>query len=372
MDNEPDYARPFAGSRWIDVLPRSAACPQVPQHVLLHAGPPYVGAPPSPVRHAAIQALLYDGMAADTHAAAALLDSGEVKLAPAQEHGVVTPLAQVVSASMPLMAVEQGGHIRFAPLVEGPPPALRLGAMAPACRAALRAIDIWVRGAIVPLIRTHAPAIDAIVAAATRKGDECHARTAAANEALIEQLAGLPSADAQRLRNLPAFVLPLLMAAAAAALRANNGPVAGLGGNGRQFGVRWRTGVTEPGTWTSCAALPPRGPRLPGHETSRPLPAIGDSAVIDFCGLGGQAIAAAPLLAAEWAAVLPADALAGRAALVDPVTGLVDVQRIGMTGRAPMIHLAILDDAGEHGLIGRGFYMAPASLFSPMGTQDGS
>ena len=372
MNSEPDYARPFAGSRWIDVLPRSAACPHLPPEVLLHAGPPYAGAPPSPVRHAAMQALLYEGMAADAHAAAALLASGDVKLEPAQEHGVVTPLAQVVSASMPLMAVEQGGHIRFAPLVEGPPPALRLGAMAPACRAALRDIDTWVRSTVVPLLQAHAPAVDAIVAAATRNGDECHARTAAANEALIEQLAGLPLADAQRLRSLPAFVLPLLMAAAAAALRSNNGPVAGLGGNGREFGVRWRTGATEPGAWTQGAALAPSGPRLPGHETSRPLPAIGDSAVIDLCGLGGQAIAAAPLLAAEWAAVLPADALTRRAALVDPATGLVDVQRIRMTGQAPVIHLAILDDAGEQGLIGRGLYMPPASLFSPMEARDGS
>ena len=100
-----DYARPFTGALWFDVLPRAAVRPQLSAQVLLHAGPPFRSAPPAPVVHAAIQALVYEGLAADARVAAALLARGEVRLQPAQDYGIVTPLAQVVSASMPLVAV---------------------------------------------------------------------------------------------------------------------------------------------------------------------------------------------------------------------------------------------------------------------------
>jgi hypothetical protein len=94
------------------------------------------------------------------------------------------------------------------------------------------------------------------------------------------------------------------------------------------------------------------------------LGAIGDSAVIDFCGLGGQALSAAPLLASEWSAVLPADALARRERLIDPDTGIVDARRVVASGLAPLINLAIIDRDGAAGLIGRGFYSTPLDLFS--------
>ncbi len=111
-------------------------------------------------------------------------------------------------------------------------------------------------------------------------------------------------------------------------------------------------------------AQSPRGVRLPGADTPSALGAIGDSAVIDFCGLGGQALAAAPLLAAEWSEVLPADALTRRRELIDPHTGIVDPERIALGDLAPLINLAIIDRAGRAGLIGRGVYAPPAALFT--------
>jgi hypothetical protein len=85
--------------------------------------------------------------------------------------------------------------------------------------------------------------------------------------------------------------------------------------------------------------------------------------VIDFCGLGGQALLAAPLLAAEWSSALPDDALTRRQRLIDPDTGLVDPERIVRGAVAPLINLAILDRGGTEGLIGRGFYCPPVDLF---------
>jgi hypothetical protein len=94
-----------------------------------------------------------------------------------------------------------------------------------------------------------------------------------------------------------------------------------------------------------------------------PSCAIGDSAVVDFCGLGGQALGAAPALVSEWAAWLPADAVTRRSRLVDPQSGIVDLRRVVASSLAPLINLAILDSSGHAGLIGRGFYIPDIALF---------
>jgi hypothetical protein len=354
-----DYARPFAQAHWCDILPRAAACPQLPASVLLHAGPPFRGAAPAPVLNSAVQAVLFEGLAADDAAARALLSRGEIRLQPAQDHGVVTPLAQVVSASMLLVAVRQQDQVCHAPIIEGPAPALRFGSAAPECALRLRAIGRWLDSAVAPLVRREPPAVDELIRIAVDAGEECHARTAAANEALVSALHGLGALHAASLRASPAFVLPVLMAAAAAALRTRRSAVEAIGGNGVDFGVRRRG---SPG-WRQLPAQAPRGVRLPGSETSVALGAIGDSAVIDFCGLGGQALSAAPQLAAEWSDVLPADALARRGQLIDPRTGLVDPDRITRGALAPLINLAIIDRDGQAGLIGRGVYAPPVGLF---------
>jgi len=103
------------------------------------------------------------------------------------------------------------------------------------------------------------------------------------------------------------------------------------------------------------------------------LPAIGDSAVIDFCGLGGQALCACPLLLEEWRAWLPADATSRRHAIVHPRNGLVNALLVAASGLAPLVNLAAVDAAGARGLVGRGFYAPPPELFaSALQALDGS
>ncbi|MFN6998277.1 MAG: hypothetical protein ACK4PH_29165, partial [Aquincola tertiaricarbonis] len=116
--------------------------------------------------------------------------------------------------------------------------------------------------------------------------------------------------------------------------------------------------------WRSVPAAPPRGTRLPGHAATAALGAIGDSAVLDFCGLGGQALAAAPALCAEWQGLLPADLPTRRAAVVDAASGLVDAACIVAHGLPPLVNLAILDELGNAGLIGRGWYAPDPALFT--------
>ncbi|MGA2563449.1 MAG: DUF1116 domain-containing protein [Steroidobacteraceae bacterium] len=355
-----DYAKPFAGALWFDVRSRAAVCPELSAFILLHAGPPYRGAPPAPVLNSAVQALLFEGLAADSQAARELLQDGRVQLRPAQDYGIVTPLAQVVCSSMLLLAVKQRGEVAYAPMVEGPPPALRFGSDAAQCRERLRAGNVLASSAIAPVIQREPIAIDELIRDAIAAGEECHARTSAANAALIGRMRGLDAESAARLRGNPAFVLPILMAAAAAALRSSDCAVTAIGGNGIDFGIR-RRGQQA---WQHRPAQAPRGPRFAGLSAQTALGAIGDSAVIDFCGLGGQALAAAPTLAAEWATVLPADALSRRDGLIDAHSGIVDPERIVRSAVAPIINLAVLDHEGKAGLIGRGCYCPPVSLFA--------
>jgi hypothetical protein len=359
MPNQASHAAAFDHTFWFDVIPRHIACPGLPPQVLLHAGPPYRGSPPAAVLNAAVQALLYEGLATDETAARAMIASGDARLAPAQGYRVATPLAQVVSASMPLLAARQNGETFYAPVVEGPAPALRFGSTDARSRDALSAFGAWVMDTVAPLVRCQPVAIASVIRTALANGDECHARTGAANEALLARIDGLGPEGIARLRANPAFVLTVIMAGAGAALRSHRSGIEAIGGNGIDFGVRHR-GETQ---WRRIAAEAPWGTRFAAQGDTAALPAIGDSPLIDFCGLGGQALDAAPLLAAEWAHLLPDDARVRRTTLLDPASGIVDPARVAQSRMSPVINLAILDSAGTAGLIGRGFYAAPASLF---------
>lgn len=360
------HVRPYAGAQLRNVTRLSDVMPHLDPFVLLHAGPPYArGELPRPVRNAARHALVYEGLAQDHDEAAGLLDRGRARLAPAQDYGVVTPLAQVVSRSMAVLHVGDSTDLVYAPLAEGPPPALRFGSADPQCVARTRACADLALLHLAPSLAERPVAIDAIVREALAAGDECHTRTGAANQALARALSGMDAASLDTLRANPGFVLPVLMAASAWALRRHavgrpDAIVAG-GGNGCRFGLR----LARDKGWRTMQALPPRGPRLPGAPDATVLGAIGDSAVIDLCGLGGQALAWAPELAAEWQSLLPSDWIVRAQAVVDPLTGLVDAARVARLKQAPNIHLAMLDADGNAGLLGRGFYCPSSDLFDP-------
>jgi hypothetical protein len=355
-----NLAAPFTGACWRDVQRRSDVLPQLDRHVLLHAGPDFHGAAPAPVRHAAVQAILFEGLANDVSTAQALLSMGEVRLSPAQDHGGVTPLAQVVSASMPVAVVGDDASVAWAPLVEGSAPALRFGSAAAEPLQRLHAVSAMGLERLGPWLRLHPLSLAPVIAQAVAAGDECHSRTGAANAALIDALAGLGSDDRAALSCSPGFVLTILMAAACWRLRRQHTGIAAVGGNGSRFGVR----LHGEAHWRCGPAQAPAGTRLAGRESTPALGAIGDSAVIDFCGLGGQALACAPALREEWRALLPADLRAARDAVIDPATGLVDPARL-VDGRVmPLVNLALLDRDGQHGLIGRGFYRPEPALFT--------
>lgn len=364
MNLHEKSAAPFAialeKAVWTGVASRSDLLPKLPAAVLLHAGPPFLGDVPAAVLQAAALALQYEGQSIAVTDMAALLQSGAVRLEPAQDHGVVTPLAQVVSASMPLAVVSNAKAAAFAPLVEGPSPALRFGTGGSAALARLKDASTMAIDRLAALLHANPVNLHDVAYQALAQGDECHARTGAANEALLEQMPWLEQPDRERIRANPSFVLPLLMAAASAALRSQPDGVVAVGGNGQRFGLRLKSAAD----WRCIAADSPRGTRLEQFRDVQALGAIGDSAVIDFAGLGAQAFESAPALLAELRASLPADVLDRRSQVLNKTTGLVSGLQVITAQKAPLVNLAILDRGGENGLIGRGTYEVPITLFN--------
>ncbi len=356
-----DLLLPFRGARWQDVQPRHAVLPGLDADVLLHAGPPYASGDtvPAAVRNAAALALVHDAREPDFAAGLSALAAGRYRWAPAQDHGVVTPLAQVVTAGMPLLVVGDAHAVRYAPIAEAPAPALRFGSPHASCVDNLRQQSTWALATLGPCLRAAPLALDAVIAQALAQGDECHARTGAAHAALLARLPSLSTDYRHSLSGNPGFVLTAIMAAAAWALARGAGELAAIGGNGVDFGIRGR-GAAD---WLCMPASAPVGTRLPVAPDEVVLGAIGDSAVIDACGLGGQALACAPALSEEWRAVLPADWADRPARLLGP-DGIVDPARVAASGCAPLIHLAMVGAGPDAGLLGRGFYAPAAELFA--------
>ena len=105
------------------------------ERVVLHAGPPLAWARACPTMQAAVLcAIRYEGWAADDAAARALVERGEVTLAPCHHRGAVGPMTGLITASMPVFVVEnrRRGNRAFATINEG---LGRCSASAPTTRA---------------------------------------------------------------------------------------------------------------------------------------------------------------------------------------------------------------------------------------------
>lgn len=342
------------------------ALPSLQGLTVLHAGPPFVKACiPAAVRNATIHALLYEGQAATPDQAANLIDSGKVDFQPAQDWGVVTPLAQVVSPSMPVFVIGDGTSQMYAPIVEGAPTGIRFGSPEPECLENLRQHARFAAMELGPQLKKSPVKISEIINTALAEGNDCHTLTDRANAALLEQVDGLSNEYRRLLENSPGFVLPVVMGAAGWLLRF--GPrapdsaehIVAAGGNGLQFGIK----LSGQMHWSTVPAHPPVGKRFPHHEGRPVLGAIGDSAVIDFCGLGGQALGHAPSLVSDWQALLPEDWSSRPGHVLALDSGIVSVQRVVEQHTVPIVNLALVsaDDAG--GILGKGFYQPDLSLF---------
>ncbi len=360
----------------------------LPANVLLHAGPPFDSVMQicRPILNSACVAAVFEGLCDDFDHAESKIALGEIILKPAQDHQVVSPLAAVVSASMPLHRIQDRknpGFSIYTPINGGSRPALRTGQRSDAVLKHIR----WLNQSFADFLHNgmgDAIPLIPLAGAGLREGDDCHGRTVASTRHLIARLKSgyadqNPGAtpDPEILEFMeasPGLFLNLWMAASKIMMMAASGIqdssfVTAMGGNGVEAGIQL---AGLPGQWFTMPAQPPLGKFDLDIPMNRALGAIGDSAVVEGFGLGAMVVRLSPEQARVFADWLPTGY--EQRCLQLPVIdhpGFEDLGiRLGLTARSvvelgegPIVGLGILDNMGELGRLGGGIYDMSASVF---------
>jgi len=308
---------------WTDVLTAVDVLDGMDDHTLLHSGPPVSWESMSgPQRGAVIGALQYEGLAESVSEAETLAASGEITFEPCHHHGVVGPMAGVVSPSMPLMKVKNrhGGNVAYSNLNEGLGTVLRFGAYSDDVIEHL----VWMEQTLAPVLRRAVRDCDGVdlklhSAKALQMGDEVHNRNVAGTALLIRTLApaittGAESSDGaavlEFLGGNEHFYLNLSMAACKVAADAASGipwstVVTAMARNGTEFGIRV-SGLDD--QWFTTDAPVVEGLFFSGYSASDASPDIGDSSIAETMGMGGFAMAASPAIT-QFVGGTPAEAV---------------------------------------------------------------
>ena len=379
----------------VDVRPAADVVPGLTRDTVLHAGPPIAwGDMSGPLRGAVVGALLYEGRASTEADARALAAGGSVRFDPCHHHSAVGPMAGVMTASMPVLVVENraAGNRAFSTLNEGLGKVLRYGAYAPEVLDRLR----WFRDVLGPALgeairRSGGVDIRALIGQAVQMGDECHNRNRAASALLIKALApeiaalDLPAAERSRILAFAAgnehFFLNVGMAACKAALDAAAGVprstlVTTMARNGTEFGIRV-SGLGD--RWFTGPAETPQGLFFPGFGPEHANPDIGDSAITETAGLGGFAMGGAPAVV-QFVGGTPAEAVGYTRLMYEITLGEsaayrlpaldfrgtptgIDVRLVAQTGILPQINTGMAHREPGIGQIGAGLVKPPRACF---------
>jgi hypothetical protein len=370
---------------------------ELPERVVLHAGPPLAWEHASPPMRAAILcAIRYEGWAANDDAATELVARGDVRLAPCHHHRAVGPMTGIITASMPVFVVENRAHGNRAHVAinEGLGKVLRFGANDASVIARLN----WLATEAGPLLGAALRAskgleLRPLMAQALRMGDEMHQRNVAASSLLARALmphvarVGDRHHAVARLAEFIAgndqFFLNIAMAASKAMADPANGVahstlVTTMARNGTDFGIRV-SGLGE--RWFIAPVEMPVGLYFPGYGPDDGNPDMGDSAIVETIGLGGGAMAASPAVARFIGAGGMAEALAVtreireichadhphfRIATLDErgAPAGIDVMNVVETGIAPLINTGIAGKVAGVGQVGAGVVRAPLACFA--------
>jgi hypothetical protein len=268
--------------------------------------------------------------------------------------------------------------VAWSPLNGGVDHVLRVGVLGDAVLQHLRWLNGPFADAFALALEEPVPLLE-LADAGIAGGDDCHGRTGVATAALAARLEHRwtgPQADACRafLRRAPSFFLNVWMAASKCMLDAARGVAASsvvvaAGGNGDRFGIQL---ASQPGTWFTTRAKPPAV--QPGQIAADAiaLGAIGDSAIVDFLGLGAMTTPAANGDARPpFADILPDAVAAPRRLLAAAHPGFPLVQprmviaarRVIESAQVPVVSLGVLDQEGKRGRLAGGFYRPPLELF---------
>lgn len=383
-------AEPF----WTDIVTAVEALDKIDSHTLLHSGPPVSWESMSgPQRGAVIGALQYEGLADSPAEGEALAASGDIRFEPCHHHGVVGPMAGVVSPSMPLVRVENrhDGNVAYSNLNEGLGKVLRFGAYSDEVIEHLE----WMGKTLAPVLKQAVRDSDGVdlklhSAKALQMGDEVHNRNVAATALLIRTLA--PKIATQTgtkdqaevlefLGENEHFYLNLSMAACKVAADAASGipwstVVTTMARNGTKFGIRI-SGLGD--RWFTTDAPVVDGLFFSGYSASDASPDIGDSSIAETIGMGGFAMAASPAIT-QFVGGSPAEAVAYSREM-DEITVAknpnftlpaldfsgtptgIDFLRVVDSSVHPIINTGIAHQEPGIGQIGAGIGQAPRAPF---------
>ena len=379
----------------VDVRPAAEVLPELgEQRLLLHAGPPVEwDAMCGPMRAAVAGAAVLEGWADTPEAAQQLVAEGAITFSPCHDHNAVGPMAGIISASMPVMVVEDAeSHRRvYSNLNEGQGRCLRYGALGEDVLSRLRWMQTRLGPSLGAAVRSLDEPIDlrSITAQALQMGDECHSRNVAGSSLLTRHVAGALARQGgiggiealDFLRDNNYWFLNFSMAASKLATSAAHNVegstlVTTMARNGTEFGIRV-SGIGD--RWFTAPSPVPDGLYFPGYSEADANPDIGDSSIAETNGLGGFALAGAPAIVgfvggtpAEGVRItedmatitvarhreyqLPPLDFAGA-----PVG--VDIRAVVDSGQEPVITTGISHREAGVGQIGAGITVAPMPCF---------
>jgi hypothetical protein len=381
--------------RLVGVRPAGEVVPGLQPDLILHAAPPAAWDDLCPLLQGGlVGAALFEGLAGSPEEAEAKARSGAIRLAAAQDHGAMAGGAGSITASLPVMVLEDraSGARAFHFLMEGFGKTLILGMYDEEVAERLA----WFRDELGPALDAAIRAIGGVelrplMAEALRRGDELHNRNAAATSMLAERLApGLARAGAsaelterafELIRGNPQFFVACSLAASQLALAAAAGTggsslVTACGANGRDCGIQV---AAFPGRWFTAPAEIPDGVLLAGFGPDDAGPSCGDSLLVECFGLGATVLPAAPAL---WA-LLGADEERARRIVEDtrrialaehphyrvPVLGDrgaptgIDVLKVVETGIRPVVDIVMVHPERGRGMVGFGLTSPPMACF---------
>jgi hypothetical protein len=384
-----------ARPRLVDVRQAHKVIPGMHKRLLLHAGPPITWERMSgPLRGAIIGALLYEGLAPDSSAAEQLAASGEITFEPCHHHDAVGPMAGLISASMPVLVIDEPihGHQTFSTLNEGLGKVLRYGANSPDVLAKLRWIEQVLGPALTRAVRAAGGLeIKPMTAQALQMGDELHNRNKAATSLFFREIAAYlvetgttTEETASVLRYIHGndfFYLNISMAACkAVTLAAHDIPfssvVTTMARNGTDFGIRV-SGLGE--RWFVGPSQKVKGLYFSGYSEEDANPDIGDSTISETAGIGAFAMATAPAIV-QFIGGTPADALQYTLEMYDITVAEdsqyqlpplnfrgtpigIDIRQVVRQNLLPIINTGIAHRLPGVGQVGAGIVRPPMECF---------
>jgi len=396
--NEKATARMLAAQpRLVDVaLEAREVWPQM-ERTLLHAGAPVPWERMcEPMQGSMIGAVLYEGWAKTPEEARALLAGGKIAFAQCHDWNAVGPMSGVISRSMPVFVVKNGthGNTSYTNFSEGIGKVLRFGAYSPDVIARLRWIAEVLAPAIKAALRNIPDGVDLkfIQSQALLMGDEVHSRNAAATALFFMTIApALVASDFDRGKAQEAlafiaansqFFLNLSMVASKSVMDAAHGVaessiVTAIARNGVTTAIRV-SGLDK--RWFEAPSDTPVGLFFPGFKQEDSNPDLGDSAICETAGFGGQSLAASPALVKLVGGTVT-EAIAysremGHVAWTrNPTMSLpnldfagapagIDIRKVVDTGIRPVLTTGIAHKQAGVGQIGAGIVRTPMACYT--------